>query len=92
MSLHPKSVAELSFVLDIPLMHAIAQVSATFIAIIAGFYTSKILSIASDKNRLTAKIKEIQNEVKWRKNNALEKDKKVKTIDEESDRSLVKAF
>jgi hypothetical protein len=37
---------------------------------VAGFYTAKILSIVSDKNRVAAKIKEIQNEVAWKRDNA----------------------
>jgi hypothetical protein len=92
MHYHPSSVAELSLVLDMPLMHAIAQASATFIAILAGFYTSKILSIASDKNRLAAKAKEIQNEIEWRRSNALENDRIVNEIYEENERSLFQAF
>jgi uncharacterized metal-binding protein len=72
--------AELSFVLDIPLTHTLAQASATFIAIVAGFYIAKILSIASDKNRVAAKIKEIQNEVAWKRDNATEIDEEVSKI------------
>jgi hypothetical protein len=85
-------VAEPSFVLDIPLMHTLAQASATFIAILAGFYTNKVLSIVFEKNRLAAKIKEIQNEVEWRKEHATDIRKKVDRIDNRADEEFVKTF
>jgi hypothetical protein len=52
-----------SLVIDIPLMHTIAQASATFIAILAGFYTAKVLSISSDKERIRRRIKEVKREI-----------------------------
>lgn len=73
-------------------MHTLAQASATFIAILAGFYTNKVLSIASEKNRLAAKIKEIQNEVEWRKDYATEIRKKVDEIDNRANEEFVGTF
>jgi hypothetical protein len=51
---------------DAPLMLTIAQVSATFVAIVAGLYTSKILSISSEKQRIQNKIAEIDAEARQR--------------------------
>jgi hypothetical protein len=92
MTIQCRSVAELSSVLDIPLIHTLAQASATFIAILAGFYTTKVLSIASDKNRLAAKIKEIHNELQWRKEYAMELREKVNRIDNLADEEYVRTF
>jgi hypothetical protein len=44
-------------------MSTIAQISATFIAITAGFYTSKIISIANEKTRISGRIREINTEL-----------------------------
>jgi hypothetical protein len=43
-------------------MTALAQVSATFIAITAGFYTTKIISITNDKARINGRIRELEAE------------------------------
>ena len=51
---------------DTSLMFTLAQVSATFVAIISGFYTSKIISISSEKQRIRNKIAEIDAELKQR--------------------------
>lgn len=48
------------------LMFTIAQVSAAFVAIIAGFYTSKIITISSEKQRIRNKIAEIDAEIEQR--------------------------
>lgn len=48
-------------------MFTIAQVSATFVAIIAGFYTTKVISISSEKQRIRNKIGEIDAELRERK-------------------------
>lgn len=56
-------MADISIAIDIPLMHAIAQSSATFVAILAGFYIAKILSISGDMRRITVKIREYDNEI-----------------------------
>jgi hypothetical protein len=50
-------------VFDIPLFHSIAQTSATFVAIIAGFYTTKIISLSNDKRRILQRINELDNEI-----------------------------
>ena len=42
------------------LMTTIAQISATFIAITAGFYTTKIVSIINDKSRIKGRTKELE--------------------------------
>lgn len=52
--------------IDTPLLLAISQASATFVAILAGFYTTKILSISSERKKFRSKIKDIDNELRWR--------------------------
>jgi hypothetical protein len=49
---------------DTQLMLTIAGVSATFVAIVSGFYTSKILSLSSDRQRIRNRISEIDAELK----------------------------
>jgi hypothetical protein len=44
------------------LMSTLAEAAATFVAIVAGFYTTKIFSIKSDKNRLDSSIKQLKLE------------------------------
>ena len=44
-------------------MTTIAQISATFIAITAGFYTTKIVSIINDKSRIKGRTKELEAEL-----------------------------
>jgi len=48
----------ISSLVDTQLMLTIAQASATFVAIMAGFFTTKIISISSDKKRIENKIAE----------------------------------
>ncbi len=55
---------------DTQLMYTIAQVSAAFVAIIAGFYTSRILSLSSEKQRIQNKISEIETEIDERSKTA----------------------
>jgi hypothetical protein len=45
-------------------MTTLAQISATFIAITAGFYTTKIISITNDKSRIKGRTKEVEAELK----------------------------
>ena len=47
------------------LMFALAETSAIFVAILAGFYTTKIISIGSDKKRLESRIHETRTEISW---------------------------
>lgn len=48
----------ISSLVDTQLMLTIAQASATFVAIMAGFFTTKIISISSDKKRIESRIVE----------------------------------
>jgi hypothetical protein len=48
-------------------MHTIAQASSTFIPILAGFYTARVLSISSDKERIIRRISEVKYEIDARK-------------------------
>src|SRR2546422_8453841 len=49
-------------------MFIIAQVSATFVAIVAGFFTTKLISIAGDKKRIVNLIKEKELVIENRQN------------------------
>lgn len=51
-------------------------------AILAGFYTSKIITIASDKKRVLLRINETRNEIEWR----TKKSKNLKSIMDERTR------
>ena len=51
------------FLTDETLMSALTQSAATFVAILAGFYTTKILTIAGDKNRIEHKINYLKSEI-----------------------------
>jgi len=48
---------------DPALMFTIAQVSGVFVAIVAGLYTTKLISISSEKNRLRTRLSEIDIEI-----------------------------
>ena len=48
----------ISSMVDTQLMLTIAQASATFVAIMAGFFTTKVISISSDRKRIENKITE----------------------------------
>ena len=58
-----------ALLIDDLLMSALAQAAATFIAILAGFYTSKILTIAGDKNRIEHKINYVNSEIGYETEN-----------------------
>ena len=58
-----------ALLIDDVLMSALAQAAATFIAILAGFYTSKILTIAGDKNRIEHKINYVNSEIAYETEN-----------------------
>lgn len=49
--------------LDPFLMYAIAQVSAVFVAITAGLFTNKLISISGEKSRLKTKIIDFDKEI-----------------------------
>jgi hypothetical protein len=53
-------------VVNAQLMFTIAQVSSAFVAIVAGFYTSKIITISSEKQRIQNKIAETNTEIEHR--------------------------
>jgi hypothetical protein len=50
-------------------MSTLTQAAATFVAISAGFYTTKILTIAGDKNRLEHKLNYIKAEISYENQN-----------------------
>lgn len=55
-----------SVVVNVPLMLTIAQASATFVAIIAGFFTTKIISISNDRKRILNKLAECNIQLQGR--------------------------
>lgn len=74
------------------LMSTIAQTAATFVAILAGFYTTKIISIAGDKNRIENKIQEINLEIVLTKKNIEIIENELDEIINRNDESLVDSF
>jgi hypothetical protein len=59
-------------------LHSIAEVSATFVAIIAGFYTTKIISLLNDKRRILQRINTLDIEIRT-KDYYLERMKKMES-------------
>jgi hypothetical protein len=57
-------LADISGFIDISLMNTITQSSATFIAITAGFFTTKIISLSTEKSRLERRKNEIESELR----------------------------
>lgn len=62
-------MVEIDFLTEEPLMSALTQSAATFVAILAGFYTTKILTIASDKNRIEHKMNYLKSEISFETEN-----------------------
>jgi hypothetical protein len=58
-----------NFLTEEPLMSALTQSAATFVAILAGFYTTKILTIAGDKNRIEHKMNYLKSEISFETEN-----------------------
>jgi hypothetical protein len=54
-----------NFLTDETLMSSLTQSAATFVAILAGFYTTKILTIAGDKSRIEHKINYSKSEISF---------------------------
>ena len=77
---------------DTSLLLAISQASATFVAILAGFYTTKVLSIASEKKKLHSKIKDIDNEISWRRRTVASLTAKIDNIHKRWDEATVESF
>ena len=74
------------------LMPTIAQTAATFVAILAGFYTTKIISIAGDKNRIENKLQEINLEIILTKKNIEIIENELNEIVNRDDESIVDNF
>jgi Tfp pilus assembly PilM family ATPase len=58
-----------NFLTDETLMSSLTQSAATFVAILAGFYTTKILTIAGDKSRIEHKINYSKSEISFETEN-----------------------
>jgi ABC-type multidrug transport system fused ATPase/permease subunit len=85
-------MVDIAIVADIPLFHTVAQTSAAFVAIVAGFYTLKIVTLSNNKRRLLQRINELDNELR-------EKDDYLKSLKEiesnkvkESDEETIDEF
>jgi predicted RND superfamily exporter protein len=77
---------------DTSLLLAISQASATFVAILAGFYTTKIISISSEKKKLHSKIREIDNELTWRRRTVASLAREIDNIHNKWDEEAVESF
>ena len=73
-------------------MGALTQSAATFVAILAGFYTTKILTIAGDKNRIEHKINYLKSEINFVTENIKNLKVEVNNIQEEEDNQLLQYF
>jgi hypothetical protein len=58
------ALVELSPYIDIALMTTIAQSAATFIAITAGFFTTKIISLSTERSRLIRRLAETESQLR----------------------------
>jgi hypothetical protein len=83
-------MVDTAIIADIPLFHTIAQTSATFVAIVAGFYTLKIVTLSNDKRRLLQRINELDNEFRAKDDYLKELKKSESDIDNESDKDTIR--
>jgi hypothetical protein len=58
------ALVELSPYIDVALMTTIAQSAATFIAITAGFFTTKIISLSTERSRLIRRLAETESQLR----------------------------
>lgn len=82
----------ISSLVDIELLNTIAQISATFIAITAGFYTTKIISIVNEKSRISSRINEYEVELNLLRQSHSTYTKKIDQIDEERKNEFIEHF
>jgi len=80
------------FLQNEPLMSALTQSAATFVAILAGFYTTKILTIAGDKNRIEHKLNYLKSEISFETENIKNLKIEINNIQEEDDNDLLLYF
>ena len=73
-------------------MITLAQISATFIAITAGFYTTKIISIVNDKSRIKGRIDEYKIESTPLREKYTKLKKEIDSLDVESHQEAMKAL
>lgn len=73
-------------------MSSLTQSAATFVAILAGFYTTKILTIAGDKNRIEHKINYLKSEISFETENISNLKTERDTIQEEDDNQNLQYF
>ena len=77
---------------DVSLLLTISQASATFVAILAGFYTTKVLSISNEKKRLHSITKAIDNELRSRGRTVDELTAEIDSIHNRWDEETVQSF
>jgi outer membrane murein-binding lipoprotein Lpp len=73
-------------------MSTLAGAASTFVAILAGFYTTKIFSISTDKTRLQSKINELELEIEHKKEYAKNLKIQIDKWQEEKDDDKIKYF
>lgn len=73
-------------------MSTLAEAAATFVAILAGFYTTKIFTLKTDKNRVEYKLKQLTLEIEHRKNVASTLRIHVDERQEEKDNDIINYF
>jgi hypothetical protein len=73
-------------------MYTLAEVGGTFVAILAGLYTTKIISISADKTRLENKINEILIKINSKKQRLTILQNKIDEVDKMNDENRVNGF
>lgn len=74
------------------LMSTLAEAAATFVAIVAGFYTTKIFTLKTDKNRVEYKINQLKLEIEYRKKTANNLKLQIDERQEELDNEVINYF
>lgn len=70
-------------------MYTLAGAASTFVAIIAGFYTTKIFSITADINHLKNKSKQIELEIDWKSQNVQRLEEQINSkIDKDNEKHV----
>jgi hypothetical protein len=81
-----------NFLTDETLMSSLTQSAATFVAILAGFYTTKILTIAGDKSRIEHKINYLKSEISFETENIKNLKLEKSNTQEEKENQLLQYF
>ena len=82
----------LSSVLDPTLTSTVVQATATFVAIIAGFYTTKIIALSTEIERLKQRLREILGEITYRNGKIVTLQQRQQRVDDTMDEDMINIF